>query len=363
MTCKQKKDDLYQFHRAALAPLLHEPKTSEFEAACTAAMELDEYQFTDFILQQGLGPLWDAQLENRGGDAPFSAVVKTKLHNSRLNAAGQYLIQRNSLTHIKSILDGAGVDHVVTKGCHTREVYYKNPSLRPAQDIDILISPLNNIKAIKAFQAQGFAFHGSTENIAQDCSLVKGRTDIDLHWDILRPGRTRVPMVESLLGCRTDHGSHWGMSHGGALFLMLVHPVFRKYTNGPLSSLVRLMDIIYLLDRHPESADEARELLQAAGLNTAGWITTTWLHTLTRNSNARALADELRPGKLKQKYFNNWLTANRSNRLFDKPLWIHLGFTLPAHDTWTDAIRATQQATRCKHEANSTLIFIKKQLS
>jgi hypothetical protein len=357
------RNDHYQFHRDALAPLLHDADTSEFETACAAAQELDEGQFVEFILQQGLGPLWDAQLDNYESELPFSTTVKTKLHNSRMIATGHYLIQRNSLTHIKTILDDAGVDHVVTKGCHTREVYYKTPALRPAQDIDLLISPHNNIKAIKAFQAHGFSFYGSTDNIAQDCSLIKGNTAIDLHWDILRPGRTRLPMVEPLLGYRTDYGSHWGLTHGGTLFLMLVHPVFRKYTTGPRSSLVRLMDIIYLLDSHPGSAKEAGDLLQTAGLTTAGWITATWLHTLTGNSNAKALADALKPGKLKQKYLYNWLITNRSTRLFDKPLWIHLGFTLPAHNTWADAIRATQQAIRCKREADSTLTSLKKQLS
>ena len=84
------------------------------------------------------------------------------------------------------------------------------------------------------------------------------------------------------------------------------------------------MDIIYLLDRHPGSAEEAGDLLQAAGLTTAGWFTATWLHTLTGDSNAKALADVHKPGKLKQKYLYNWLSTNRATRLLDKPLWIHL---------------------------------------
>ena len=114
------------------------------------------------------------------------------------------------------------------------------------------------------------------------------------------------------------------MIHGATLALMLVHRVFRKYSTTPQASLVRLMDIIYLLDRHPGSAEEAGDLLQAAGLTTAGWITATWLYTLTGDSNAKALADVGRPGKLKQKYLYNWLSTNRATRLLDKPLWIHL---------------------------------------
>ena len=124
-----------------MAPLLHDADISEFETACAAAQELDEDQFVEFILQKGLGSLWGSQLENYRSELPFSNVVRTTLDDSRLIATGDYLIQRNSLTNIKTILDDAGADHVVTKGCHTREVYYEKPALRPAEDIDILISP------------------------------------------------------------------------------------------------------------------------------------------------------------------------------------------------------------------------------
>ena len=94
----------------------------------------------------------------------------------------------------------------------------------------MLISPHNKVKAIKAFKSEGYTFHGSCDNIAQDCSLVKGKTAIDLHWDILRPGRTRKPMVETLLECRKDYGTHWGMSHGATLFPNASAPRLPKNT-------------------------------------------------------------------------------------------------------------------------------------
>ena len=65
-------------------------------------------------------------------------IQRVQLAQFRAALAGRRLF---CAYHIKTILDDAGVDHVVTKGCHTREVYYEKPALRPAEDIDILISP------------------------------------------------------------------------------------------------------------------------------------------------------------------------------------------------------------------------------
>jgi hypothetical protein len=358
-----KRPDCYSLHRSALAPLLPNAPDSALIQSCEHAVASGEADFISFLLQQGLAPLWDEQIARFDGSLPFSQEAITKLHESRLHTTANYLLQHHSLQLAKKTLDEAKVPHVITKGCHTRELYYDTPALRPAVDIDILIEPKDKITAIKAFQAQGFKFHGALENIAQDCSLIKGKTAIDLHWDILRPGRTRRPMVNALLDSRVDYESHWGMSHGATLFLMLVHPVFRKYSTTPHASLVRLVDLAQLLHRHPESADEAVPLLHMAGLATAGWITLTWLHLLTGDRQAKSLGARLKPGNLRRRYLHNWLATNRSTKLLQRPLWIHLGFTLPAHDKLKDAVRAVRQARRCKREADATLAAMQKKIS
>ncbi len=356
-------NDPYQLHRNALAPLLPGATDATLEAACAAAHDLGVQAFTTFLIAQGLGPLWDARLESHADQQLLCGDSKSRLHACRLHSTGNYLLQRHSLVQAKTILDVAGVRNVVTKGGHVREVFYAEPALRPAQDIDILIHPDDRVTAIRAFQEKGFEFQGVIENIAQDCSLLKGNTAIDLHWDILRPGRTRQPIVEELLDGRVDYGSHWGMSHGATLFLMLVHPVFRKYSTTPYASLVRLVDLAKVLQQCPESAVQARHLLHTTGMTTAGWITATWLHLLTRDPRAQSLAATLRPGRLRQRYLYSWLATDRSTRLLHHPALIQWGFTLLAHDRLTDAIRALRQAWRCKRAATATLETIQKQVS
>ena len=358
----KKHRDRYTFHRAALAPILPGAPLSELASACELAVDSGEKAFAEFLCHQGLAPLWDERVEEYPGTLPLSNETRDLLHQMRLHATGSYLIQQNRLAMVREILDEAGVVHAVTKGAHTREVYYQTPALRPATDIDVLVRPADKLRAIKTFQARGFEFYGAVENIAQDCSLIKGKTDIDLHWDILRPGRTRLPMVERLLEDRIDYGSHWGMNHPGTLFLMLVHPVFRKYTTTPHATLVRLIDLTLLLDSHPQAMAETERLLAVAGLKTAGWITAQWLHLLTGNTVADELCNKLHPGPVRRWWLRNWLHHDWSSKLLEQPWAIQLGFTLPAHDTWRDAARATRIARQCRQEGLKTLKALETKL-
>lgn len=352
----------YRFHSTALAPVMPGATKADVQRASAAVAELGQTPFAEFLCYQGLAPLWDECIERYAGQLSLPAEFTDLLHQARLHATGSYLIQRHNLARVREILDATGVIHVVMKGAQTREVYYQTPALRPATDIDVLVRPTDKLRVIKAFQAKDFSFVGSPETISHEASLLKGRTSIDLHWDILRPGRTRQSMVEMLLSDRVDHENHWGMSTAGTLFMMLVHPVFTKYTTTPHADLVRLVDLALLLDLHPEAMEETEKLLDVAGLRTAGWITAQWLHLLTDNAVAAELCVRLRPGPMRRWWLCHWLNHDWSSKLLGKPWAIHLGFTLPAHDRWMDALRAAGSAQQCRKEGMKTLEALETQL-
>jgi hypothetical protein len=350
----------YPLHKMALAPLLPHATEKDLKQSAATGIALGESHFEAFLHQQGLAPLWDERIEQCNSELPLSTQTRNSLHQARLMGTGEYLIQRHSLTQVKEILDEAKLPHVVFKGSHTRERYYDTPSLRPAVDIDVLVHVEDKINVIKAFEAKGFEFYGVPANISHEACLTKGKTTIDLHWDIFRPGRTRKPMASTLLETRKDFGSHWGMSDEATLFMMLVHPVFAKYTTTSQAALVRLLDLVYMLEKEELHWPQVIIWLEQAGVKTCGWITLTWLEMLTGYKVGNAIMDSLKPGKLRQRYLRQWLASDRSTRLLGNPLLVQLGFTLPAHDKITDAIHALRQARQCRKHGPQMLQDMKQ---
>ena len=346
----------YPFHRAALAPLLPGATPAVLKQACAEALELGETAFRDFLHQQGLAPMWDELLAQQGhGEDPLSEEFKESLHQARLHATGLYLVQHHRLSEIRGILDDEGIAHVVYKGADTRERYFVEPALRPATDIDLLVDDSNKVRAIQALQRAGFEFHATEDNISHEANLNRGKISIDLHWDIMRPGRTRISIVGELLEGRRDCGSHWGMSDEANLFVMLVHPVFTKYSTAPQAALVRMVDLINLLARGGIDWDQLFALLDKAGLRTAAWITLRWLRLLTGTPLADDALGILQPGKLRRKYMEYWIDGNLATRWQAKPIYVQLGLTLPAHDRWRDAMHAVRQARKLRHSQHDDL--------
>ncbi|MEP6391047.1 MAG: nucleotidyltransferase family protein [Halioglobus sp.] len=356
------KRDPYQLHRTALAPLLPGAGKLELSKASKAAVSISEQEFTVFLLRQGLAPIWAAKLKKY--ELPLFSDETTKtLRQARLSATGEYLLQRKSLGAIRTALDEADIPHAVLKGQHTRERFFSEPALRPCADIDLLIDPADKVRAIKAMQGTGFTFYGSAEYISHECSLEKGKTYIDLHWDILRPGRTKIPMAQTILSMRQDYESHWGLSDNATLYLLLVHPVFTKYLTAPQASLVRQLDLIYLLESWANSWDTVVQLLSESGLKTAAWLSLMWLTVLTGVSAPPDVMSKLQPGKIRRRYLENWLVKDLSTHWLDLPRVVQLGFTLPAHDKWVDSVRAIKSIRDCRKLGKVTLATLEEQVS
>jgi hypothetical protein len=303
------------------------------------------------LLEQGLAPMWDRMLEQQGTTLNCSTELQESLHAARLRGAATYLLQRHGLDLVKNTLDKGSIVHAVIKGADIRERIYEEPGLRVATDIDVLVTDAEKIQAIRLLQAEGFEFCGDAANISHEATLTRGQLSIDLHWDILRPGRTRVPVVEKFLDERVDYGSHWGMSSEASLFLALVHPLFTKYLSAPQASLVRAVDLARLLSAKDYSMQDVVNLLRDTGLCTAGWITLTWLNILTEYQIENDVLAEIQ------------LRHNLPYRLAEYPPLIQLGFTLAAHDKLADAVHALRQKYRMARQAPRQLQAIEASLS
>lgn len=329
----------FVLHRAALAPLLLEPGAAIAAHCRTAVAQQGEQAFAEFISSQGMAPLWHEHLASVDDDF-FSSSFREQMKAERFNATAAYLLQKHGLETLRRVLDERGIVHAVFKGAHFRELIYAQPGLRVASDIDLLVSPADRFAAASALREAGFEVIITPSSISHELTLAKGFLAIDLHWDIMRPGHTRVPLVDEFLQGRVDYKSHWGVSPEATLFLMLVHPVITKYCTSPMNSVIRVLDIVLWVEQMKPDWDKLAQLLERAGLKTAAWIMLEWMRLLTGKQAPEAFVWTIRPGPLRRRYLAAWIAGDYSTRLLEHLALLHLLYSLPCYDRPTDALRA-----------------------
>ncbi|MCM2290674.1 MAG: nucleotidyltransferase family protein, partial [Sulfuritalea sp.] len=163
--------------------------------------------------------------------------------------------------------------------------------------------------------------------------------DIDLHWNILRPGRTRVDLTPELLGRRVRVNGFWGLSDDDSTFLMLTHPAFAKYICSPHMGLGRVMAFLLWSQKVDVHWPAVLALLERAGLKTAAWAMLTWFVALAPASLQPRLSqwrESVRPGRLRAWYLERWIRHNLPTRLLAHAWLIQFGLTGFLHDRPSD---------------------------
>jgi len=299
--------------------------------------------FLNLILAQDLGALWHYSLQTSGLLESLPPNTIDALRQARMSVAVGYLAQRAALDRLDRLFEMAGIPYALMKGAHVRECVYPDPALRPASDVDILISPSDRRRAARVLLDAGYAVHPELANISHEATFSQGAVDIDLHWHILRPGRTRVELTEELLARRQRINGLWGFSDDDTLFLMLTHPAFAKYVCSPNMGLARVADFLLRIQRRPVDWPAILKLLDRTGLKTAAWTMLNWFRMLAPPA-AHATLDHwmetVRPGILRAAYLQQWLLHDLPSRWLDRPFLIQFGFTLPLHDRPGDALHA-----------------------
>lgn len=330
----------FRLRRLALAPARPDLSAETLGNAIALALDEGEATFTAFLIDNGLGPLWHQALHSHALQDRVSAVALDALRLSRFAAAAQYLSQNAALRQIDQLFESQGIAYAATKGSHIREMVYADPSLRPACDIDILVSAGQRVAAAEALVGAGFQYHPEPDTVSHEASFAKGKVHIDLHWNIFRPGRTRFDMTDSLIARRSRIDGFWGLGDTDAAFLMLTHPMFVKYVCSPAMAVCCVADFILWTERRGVDWDALATRLREAGLQTAAWTVLRWFAMLGVAA-PEAFVAQVKPGEARARYLNYWLEHDLPTKwLSRRPLLIQLGMTLPAHDRPADAWRA-----------------------
>lgn len=276
------------------------------------------------IIQQHLAPLW----HKRTQAAAFA--------NRRRHAAVGYMKQKAAMEGIDALFEREGVRYAVIKGAATRELTHDDPALRTCGDIDVLVAPDQRVVAARALLGLGYRPRLDPSLLSHEVALRNGTVEVDLHWDILRPGRTPDGFARAMLARRTRHRGWWMLSEPDAVLLMLVHAAVSKHVSTPLLGLHRAADIALFWQRRDVDWPAVHRLLDACGLKTGAWAVLTWLLLLmTGPEMERQLAEPIasvRPGFLRAEYLKMWLDHDLSARLTDRHAARLIGFSLFMHD-------------------------------
>ena len=338
---------VWDLHRRALSLFHARPLGSDRQSTLQWLRGADSAARLDFLVHHGLAAWWADRLTVGSAVNDIPDGVSDALVAARRSAGALYLVQSAALSQITAALDRENVGYAVLKGVATREEAYPSPPIRTAGDIDLLIAATDLPMANACITQLGFVAQATDST--HEITFSRGQVDIDLHWDILRPGRTRRPLVGALLAQRVRGPKCWRLSDTDTVFMMLVHPAITKYVCSRHMGLNRVLD--FLLFTQNRSVDWAgvAQRLDEAGLKTAAWCTLRWIGMLVPDV---ALAPAtfltiIRPGGRRAAYLNFWIAHDVPGRLLDRANWlIQAAFTLPMHDKLSDARRAFRARAR-----------------
>jgi hypothetical protein len=326
-------------HRLALAPALPGASAATLERALAQGLREGGPAFAALLADSGLGPLWHRALHAHGLQQRLPAAALDALKAARTRAAAAYCLQTAALRQIDRLFEAGGIAYAAIKGAQVRELAYDEPALRPACDIDILVRAGQRAEAGRALAGAGFAYCPDPCNLSHEAGFARPGVSVDLHWDVLRPGRTPAGLAGALLDRRRRAGGFYGLDEADAMLLMLAHPAFAKHVCTPHMGLHRAADFAFWTARRAVDWDLVAARLDGAGLKTAAWTVLSWFGLLGLPTPA-AFAARIRPGPARARYLRHWLEHDLPTRWQSRPLLVQLGLTALLHDRPRDAWRA-----------------------
>src|SRR5688572_3518177 len=288
--------------RTALLPAFQQSAAADLSRALAEGGSTLEAM----ILRQQLGPLWHARTQA----AAFA--------ESRIHAAMLYMRQLGALREVDQLFARLGIEYAIFKGAATREFLYDDPSVRVCCDIDILVAPSQRVDAARALVGAGYRLKLDPSVVSHEVVLERDLVAIDLHWGLLRPGRTPDAITTQLLAQRQRHEDRWVLAEADALFVLLVHPVFSKHLSTSQMGLHRVADIVLWLERREVDWDRLHDHLDRCGLKTAAWTMLNLVRMLSPMTFGPIVENpirSLRPSRLRGAYLTSWLKKDLSARL------------------------------------------------
>ena len=249
-------DALSAFHPSRLETSLlgtillpkHEARAS-WEAFAPEAGDLKQLFRADRGRLKRLGPIIGSAL--RRIEAPVNPGLLTVLRTAHLREQLRADAYTDIMKEALSALRGNGIPFLLLSGAALAQTTYREAALRHAHDIDILVKPTDQPRAVQALESADFLPVATTPRSVSGCRSVHHRTTlpVNVHTRLLQPPLS-TPSWEALWETRVaigDPEESSGLSPENTLLLTLG----RAATSRTRASLQWVLDAAHVIERHP----------------------------------------------------------------------------------------------------------------
>jgi hypothetical protein len=332
--------DPYLLEKLALAPTVHPLSPGEIIKLLDDIYKIDEEKFLNLIIKNGLASIWFDFINEHEIYGKLSNSFVSILKNEKINTTALLLNESHELKQIHEIFELEKIPYLIFKGGSLKYTAYDDPAQRPTSDIDILVAEMDKHNAIAGLAKAGFDFYPLKENISHEATLTKKLVHIDLHWKLLRPGRTRIDLTDYFFQNRIKVDQYWGLNHQASLFVSLIHPAITKQLHSPSSILIHLVDLQKLVCKKEVNWDALVEIIEKSGTRSIAWASLYWLEKLTGTNAPEDIFSRLKPGRAHEHYIRIWLDHNLVKKLWKYYFLVQGGFSLAMQDSLPDALHA-----------------------
>lgn len=341
--------DVWAAHRAAIS-------VEEGVEVRSALSELLRHHDNDidalvqFLVWHGLAGVWTESLSESSGsargadpgaDAMFNAI-RSRLAPIHRQQVAHQLLQESVMRTVNEALAAESIAFVWLKAAAVRSELYALPGLRPSTDLDLLVAPLDRERAIRALVSAGGVCIASQASAHEQVVQLRS-VDLDLHWDVLAPGRLREGVTDEILRERvpTVRGARPSEQH--MLALALIHPAFAKHVCSRHIGLNRVIDTLRMLQTWDIEPEKLVQLTKSWGGFTGARASLYWLSKISINTRLPRLNKTFGDSDdgLRTRYLLRQIDRNWPDRWVDRSRFVlGLTFSLWLQDSPEDALRA-----------------------
>ncbi len=285
-----------------------------------------------------LGPLFRAAVESDSRAASFLPPdLRKQLALLHQRSSAVALLQEQMALGASQALEQAGVRHAFFKAVQLRRTVYAPASLRPADDIDLLVAAGERHRAREALLRRGFTTFDKKGPITHEESLRWRGGHLDLHWTLFRPGRGRSDLAREVIEAATVVRGLPVVSPVHALGVGLLGTALGDYVSG---KLIRAVDIDRIVRQLDPDWEAATDWVARQGLQPAAWLMLTWVQDWLGTPVPHRVWKALAPGWVRRRYLLGWLRLDPWRVYCRSPMVARTAFSLALHQSARDVVRA-----------------------